>query len=127
MIEIKFYGYSDDNIEVEGPCVAFNRDELLDSEEYPCFGDRREGGSKGHLYIKDGASNETVAEVEAFYGRWGTTWSFMVKMVDEDILIPSHWSFTTKQHSCGYSTEMVATVDDGCYAQYEYQVDDDDE
>ncbi len=126
MIEIKFYGYSDDNIEVEGPCIAFDRDELLDGEEYPCFEDKGADGFKGHMYIKNGASNETLAKIAVFYGNYGSPWSFMVKMVDEDVLIPSNWSFTTKQHGCGYSTEMVAIVDDGCYAQYEYQIGDEE-
>jgi len=124
MIEIKFYGYSDDNIEVEGPCIAFNRDELLDSEEYPCFEDRGVDGFKGHMYIKDGASNAVLASISVFYGGDEGTWFFVV---DDEPVLPEHWSFTIGQSKeCDYSEELVIVVDDDCYVQYEYQVDDEE-
>ena len=118
MIEIKISGYSDDNIEVVGPCIAFNRDEMLAHEEYPCFEDKGENGFKGYLHIKSETNDDIIVAIAAFYGGDEGTWSFVI---NDEPPMPEHWSFTIKQSKeCDYSEELVIVVDDGCYAQYEY-------
>jgi hypothetical protein len=113
MTKIKFYGANDDLIEVEGPVVDPYKGMSLEAEFENQ--DSRVGpfDFKGAFYIVD-ASGEPKVRIYAIYDG---TWSFAVAMLDEETPIPEGWTFVLRPSTdCDYSMELVAEVDEGCYA-----------
>lgn len=112
MVKIRIYGGSDDLIEVEGPAVD-PANGMSDSAEY----NNSESNAgpldfKGTLLIMK-RDRVPGCKVICLYDG---TWSFAPAMIDEDSPIPPTWNFSVVQSTdCGYSLELVAEVDDGCY------------
>lgn len=112
MTTIKFYGGNDDLIEVEGPVVD-PFDGMSDTGEF--CSERSNPGPvdfKETLLIVDAEGSPKV-KVYAFFDG---CWTFAPSMIDEENPIPPHWKFIIKSSlDCGYSIELLAEVDDGCY------------
>lgn len=94
MKDFKFYGYSDDNLEVEGAI----REEIPAED---CIASCELKSSEGALRVTG------VYAPNNFAG----TWCIGISPIDEDVDIPQ-WETRFALHEKGYSAELTITVPD---------------
>lgn len=132
---IKFYGHSDDNVEIEGDAPMLNGpDKGSTSAEWPAYtNDPNLVAAKFHI-VGPSAKCEGCGQpkppehIVTVYAIYDGTWTFAATLADEEKSFPAGWTVMLS-HKGGYSMELVIDTngDDVAILKPDYDGGEDDD